>query len=212
MANVNYTDLIDEVLPNLAADPSDPVTQHAIKRAVIQLCEQAWIWKHLPAPINVAAGVSAYTIPVPADADVVVVIDAAYNGKQLENRELDWLNSALPTWRTETGTPAHFTQVDTEQIILAPVPEAALTGGLVMTTALAPTQTSTDFPAWICNQYLYAIADGALAKLMTMPGKPWTDVPNGLDRRAQFDAAVAGAKLSAINALGRAPLRVRAQH
>jgi len=212
VSNVNYTDLLVEVLPNLAADPSDPVTEHAIKRAVIQFCEQSWVWKHLPDPIDVVAGEPYYDIEVPSGADVMAVIDAAYTRRPLANRTLDYLNSELPTWRTETGTPAHFTQVDTEQVILAPVPEAALTGGLVMTLALAPSQASTGFPKWIFNQYLYAIADGALAKLMTMPGKPWTDVPNGLDRRVQFDAAVAGARVAAVNALSRAPIRVKPAH
>ena len=209
MANVDYTELLSEVLPNLAADPSDPVTEHAIKRAVIQFCEGSWVWKHLPDPIDVVAGEPFYDLDVPNGADVAAVIDVAYNGKQLRNQSLDWLNAELPTWRTQTGTPAHFTQVDTEQVILAPVPVAALSGGLVMTLALSPSQSPTGFPKWIFNSYLYAIADGALAKLMTMPGKPWTDIPAGLDRRLSFDAAIAGARATAVTALGRAPLRVR---
>ena len=31
MANIKYSELLDEVLPYLAADPSDPVTENAIK-------------------------------------------------------------------------------------------------------------------------------------------------------------------------------------
>jgi hypothetical protein len=212
VANVKYSDLLDEVLPNLAADPSDPVTEHAIKRAAIQFCEGSWVWKHLPDPLDVEAGEAAYTIEIPSGSDVAAVIGVEYDGQPIDQKSVDWLNANHPGWRTQTGTPKYFTQVDTEQIILAPVPESTLTGALVLTLALAPSQSSTGFPKWISNQYIYAIADGALAKLMTMPNKGWTDVPTGLDRRVSFDAAVAGARATAVTALGRAPLRVKGQH
>jgi hypothetical protein len=212
VANVKYSELLDEVLPNLAADPSDPVTEHAIKRAVIQFCEGSWIWKHLPDPIDVSAGEATYTLEVPPGADVAAVIGAEYDGQPIEQKSLDWLNANLQGWRTTTGTPKYFTQVNTEEVVLAPVPEGNLTGGLVLTLALSPSQASTSFPKWIFNQYIYALADGALAKLMTMPNKGWTDVAAGLDRRVAFDAAIAGARASAATALGRAPIRVKGQH
>ena len=212
MANVKYSELVDEVLPNLAADPSDPVTEHAIKRAVIQFCEGSWIWKHLPDPIDVTAGEATYSLEPPVGADVSAVIGIEYNGYQIDPKSLDWLNANEPGWRTKTGTPKYFTQVNTDEVILVPTPESSLVGGLVVTLAVAPSQSANSFPKWIFNQYIYALADGALAKLMTMPNKPWSDVPAGLDRRTAFDAAVAAAREVAVTALGRAPLRVKAQH
>jgi len=56
------------------------------------------------------------------------------------------------------------------------------------------------------------LAEGALAKLMMMPNKPWTDIQNGADRRTKFEAGVANARSSAVSALGSAPQRVTAQH
>lgn len=212
MANTKYSDLLDDVLPSLAADPSDPVTEHAIKRAVIEFCAGSWIWKHLPDAIDVTAGEAVYDLePLPA-TDIAAVMSASLEAYPLTPKSLDWLDDNRPGWRTTTSTPKHFTQVDTEQLILAPVPAATVVGGLTLTLAMQPSQNSTGFPKWIANQYIYALADGAIARLMLMPGKPWTDLQNGQDRRAKFDAAIANARASAVGGLGRAPQRTASQH
>lgn len=212
MANTKYSDLLDDVLPNLAADPSDPVTEYAIKRAVIDFCAGSWVWKHLPDPIDVTASEATYDLePLPA-TDIAAVMAAEHNNVPLDPKGLDWLNREIPGWRTTLKTPKYFTQVDTEQIILAPVPEATIVSGLSLTLALQPSQNSTGFPKWIANQFLYALADGAIARLMLMPNKPWTDVVNGQDRRTKFENAMANARAHAVSALGRAATRTASQH
>lgn len=212
MATTKYSDLLDDVLPHLAADPSDPVTEYAIKRAVIDFCAGSWIWKHIPDPIDVQQGESAYDLELPPGADIAVVLTATVGVQPLSARSIEWLDAQLPGWRTNPATPRHFTQVDTEQVILAPVPEVNLPQGLALSLALQPAQSAKAFPRWISNQYLYALADGATARLMLMPGKPWTDLANGQDRRARFEAAIANARTSALAALGRAPTRTTPQH
>lgn len=212
MATTKYSDLIDDVLPSLAADPSDPVTEHAIKRAVIEFCAGSWVWHHLPDPIDVEVSESTYDLEMPTGTDISTVMSASLNGVPLDPKSILWLDSNIPRWKQQVATPKYFTQVDTEQIILAPVPEVTSAQGLTMTLALQPSQSSTNFPRWIYSQYSYALADGAMAYLMLMPGKPWTDIKNGADRRSSFDAAIANARASAVTALGRAPQRTTSQH
>lgn len=212
MANIKYSDMLDDVLPSLAADPSDPVTEHAIKRAVIEFCAGSWIWKHLPDPMDVTANEAVYDLEPLPGTDVSMVMSVALDGYPLTNKATDWLDSNEPGWRTVTGTPRYFTQVDPTQLILAQVPSASTTGGLTATLALQPDQRATGFPSWIANQYLYALADGAISRLMLMPNKPWTDLPNGQDRRTRFDAAIANARATAVGGLGRAPTRTASQH
>lgn len=212
MANTKYSDLMDDVLPTLAADPSDPVTEHAIKRSVIEFCAGSWIWKYLPDAIDVTAGEAVYDLePLPA-TDIAAVMSVALDGYPLDAKATDWLDANVPGWRTTRATPRYFTQVDTEQVILAQVPAATLVGGLVLTMAMQPSQNSTGFPAWIANQHLYALADGAISRLMLMPNKPWTDLANGQDRRAKFDAAISNARANAVGGLSRAPTRTASQH
>jgi len=212
MSNTKYSDLLDDVLPSLAADPSDPVTEHAIKRTVIEFCASTWIWKHLPDPIDVVAGEAVYDLePLPA-TDVATVMSVSLDGYMLFAKTTDWLDANEPGWRSVTGAPRYFTQVDTEQVILAQVPASSSAGGLTATLALQPSQNSTGFPKWIANQYLYALADGAIARLMLIPGKPWTDLNTGADKRSRFEAAMANARNTAVAGLGRAPTRTASQH
>ncbi|CAB4122884.1 hypothetical protein UFOVP33_71 [uncultured Caudovirales phage] len=212
MANIKYSDLIDDVLPSLGADPSDPVTEYAIKRACIEFCNLSWVWKHLPDPINVKGGQAYYDLESPADTDISAVMDAAHNTVPLNSKSVAWLDAQLPGWRTSRAVPKYYTQLDTEQLILAAVPDSDIKGGLTLTLALQPAQSATGLPKWIFNQYLYTLADGAIARLMLMPNKPWTDLQNGSDRRAKFDAGIANARASANAALGRAAQRSEAAH
>jgi hypothetical protein len=212
VANIKYSELLDEVLPSLASDPSDPVTENAIKRAVIECCAGSWIWRHIPDPIDVTAGEAVYLLEPPTGSDIAVVMAAQFNTVPLDNRSTSWLDREIPGWRSIRKTPKYFTQVNPEEIILAAVPDISMTGALTMTLALQPSQRASDFPSWIFNKYIYELADGALSKLMLMPEQPWTDIRNGTDRRMRFEAAMANARGTAASAVGRAPGRVKAQH
>ena len=212
MADILYSDLINEVLPHLAADPSDPVTENAIKRAVIEFCRESWIWRFLPDPQNVRSGLLEYDLEPPSCADIAAVIDVEYNKVPLTPKSLVWLNKEIPGWRTTRAAVKHYTQIDTEQLILAPLPADNITNGLAMTLALQPSQSAACFPKWIANQYIYPIAEGAVAKLMLMPGKPWTDLATGQDHRIRFEQAFNDAREAAVSALGRAAVRTSPQH
>ena len=113
MATVKYTDLLPEVLPNLAADPSEPVTVAAIKRACIQFCRESWVWKALPDPADLVAGETTYDLEALSGADVSAVINVTANGVPLKNPNSHWLDTELPGWRTTRATPKNYTQVAT---------------------------------------------------------------------------------------------------
>lgn len=210
--DIEYADLINRVLPYLAADPSYPVTESAIKRAVIEFCAGSWIWHHIPANIDVVAGQAAYDLTPPAGTDITTVMDVAFNAVPLTNKSVTWLDNDLPGWRTTQHTPKHYTQITTEGLILAPVPESNITGGLSLSLVLQPSQDSTGFPSWICNQFIYTLVDGALAALMLTPQKTWSDAANGAFREGRFRDAISNARASAAFALGRAAGISKSQH
>ena len=212
MANTEYIDLLDDVLPVLTADPSDPVTEAAARRVVTEFCAATWVWQHLPAPINVVANQAAYALTAPADADIAAVLAAEHDAIPLDPKTPAWLNESLPRWRTVAGTPRYFTQTETGQLVLAPVPGAGLPSGLTTVLALQPKKTATGAPDWLMTKYRYSLVDGVLARLMLMSDKPWTDLANGQDRRASYESAVANARADAVSALGGGVLRVTPQH
>ncbi len=212
MASIDYSILVPDVLAALRADPSDPVTESAIKRTVIEFCAATLVWKHNPAAMNVVASTATYAIVAPADASVVAVISAQLDGEPLSPKGIDWLDSNVKRWRTDPGRVAHFTQTDPSEVVLAPPPSASMSAALTMTVALQPTRAATGFPQWIYDHHGYVLTDGALAKLMLMSDKPWSDPQLGADARARFETAVASIRASADTSLGRAAARVTAQH
>lgn len=212
MATTKYSDLIRDVLPFMAADPSDPVTETAIKRTVIEFCSDSWIWKVFQDPVGVIAGINEYDLEPDTGTDVSAVVAAELAGVPILSKAVTWLNKEIPRWKTVRGTPKYFTQLNTETILLAPLPQDTLPLSLTLTLALQPAQTSESFPAWIYNQYADTLINGAVARLMLMNGRPWADPATGVDRRMAFKADTADARNTAISALGIAPVRATPQH
>jgi len=212
VANTKYSDLLSDVLPLLTADPSDPVTERAIQRAVIEFCTATWTWKQVSDLADIDAGESTYDIDIPSSADVVTVISLAIGGFPIQPKSIDELNATLPGWMTERGIPRYYTQVDLEQIILAPVPAGNAKNALAMIVALTPSRSSTSFPGWIDSKYHDALVNGAAAYLMLMPDRPWTSLAVGASLRARFEADMGNARASAAGSLGRAPIRSASHH
>lgn len=212
MSNIKYADLIHDVLPFLAADPSDPFTEAMIKRAAIEFCKESWVWKHVCDAQDVTVSEGTYDLDIPNASSVATVMDVLLSGVPLEAKEIGWLNANVPTWLTDAATPRYYTQTEPEKLMLAPVPSETTAGALTVTVALQPSQSASGLPEWIFNKFPYEITDGALAKLMLVPGKPWTDLAGGVDRRAKFEAAIANARAMAVTGLGRAANRTSPQH
>ncbi len=212
MANVKYSDLVSDVLPVLAADPSDPVTEAAIKRAAIQFCKESWVWKYFQDPIDLVAFENTYDLEPPQGAGVAAVMRVTIAELDLDPKSPDDLDRDMPGWRQKSGQPKYFTQIDSEQVILAPASDYNLAAGIHMTLALAPDLKANAIPSWIANEYFYDIVDGALAYLMKMPKQEWTDLKLAMDYEDKFHKAIANARADAMSGLGRAPTRTTSQH
>lgn len=202
-----FDSFLPDVLPYLAADPGEPVVLHAIKRTATRFCTESWVWKHLPAAMNVTAGQALYTPAAPDGAAVARILTAEYDGTPLDPDEVTQLALTMPRWRTDTGTPRRFAQLTPESITLVPVPSSSLAGSLTLTLALRPADDADDLPDWLASAYVDEIVSGVLSRLMLMPGKPWTDLANGQDRREQFRSAIASARADAVDGLGGGVLR-----
>lgn len=212
MATIKYTDLLSEVLPHLTADPSEPAAVAALSNAVIEFCARSLVWRFYADAIDVTAGESTYQLEPPANADIATVLSCKYDGKNIDHKSTDDLDDLMPTWQTESSTVKWFTQVDTESVILAPLPDETISQGLLFVLALQPRRSSFSFPRWIASQYMEALAAGAIARLAGMNNKPWSDAETADRKRKEFDAAIASARGSGLKGLGRAVTRTSSYH
>ncbi|WP_025915802.1 hypothetical protein [Herminiimonas sp. CN] len=212
MSNVKYSDLIRDVLPHLTNGPSDPLVEAAIRNAVIEFCNQSWLWRYLPDPIDIVAGEVAYDLEPTTGADVAAVLSCSIGGNLISPASTDDLDRIYTGWQSLSGPARHYTQTDTNSILLVPRPEFNIAGALVMVLALQPRRSSTAFPGWIADQYAESLAAGALSRLLLMPGKAWSDGQAGMLNKDKFQAAIQVAKAFGTSGLSRAPVRTTAQH
>lgn len=189
-----------------------PLLEATARVMVIEFCAGSTVWRHLPDPMDIEAGEATYQLEPPPGADIALVVSCKIDGDLVEQVSIDDLDATMPTWATEQGDPTCFTQVDTETITLAKVPASDITAGLVTILALQPRRSSIGFPGWIAAQYLDVIASGIIARLMKMPGRPWSHPADSLMYQLKFDQAVAAARVSVSRGLGRGQLRTTSQH
>lgn len=205
---IKYEDMESEVLMHLSADPSSPVTQAALQNAVIQFCNESWIWRHFPDPLDVVIGQSEYELESPANADIARLLMVRHEDKEIASASTDTLLHSV----TDTGTPSQYLQVEPELFTLVPIPDRAIAGGMTVVLALQPRRAALGFPKWIAGQYMEVLAAGAAARLMLQPNKPWTDQNTGAMHLKTFSAAIDTARGRAVNGLSRAVLRTTPQH
>ena len=74
-----------------------------------------------------------------------------------------------------TGEPTEFSTPDPYVLRLYPVPDVSLGPVLWVDAALAPAVDASRFPNISATHHFEPILEGALARLLNMPNKPWSN-------------------------------------
>lgn len=210
MALIKYSDLIPEVVAKV--DASDPVTESAIRRAVIEFCARSWVWKYMPDPSNIDAGINTYDVEKDIGAEVAMVISVTVDGQKIDPTSPEWLDANVRDWRTATGQAKYFTQLDTDQLVLVAVPQASIANGLSLIVALQPDFASKSFPKWIATKYLDTIVNGAMSRILLMQGQAWSNHAAGLEFQSRFNSGIADAREDGVSGLSRSTTRTASMH
>lgn len=176
----NYTEL-DQFLPYVLRDcPNVPrdVALMDIREAAIEFCIRTRYWREeiVPQQTVPSTAVTEYEIFTQApDSRPVAVFSLQADGVPLSPMTEDELDRNHSNWRMAIGMPTGFVVPVPEWV--RPFPIAAnkvvtLTGKV----AVAPTRTGNYVPSAIFDNYAGTIASMAKARLMKIPGKPWTNL------------------------------------
>lgn len=147
-----------------------------IRQAAIEFLRDSQAWKQ-EIPISTTADLTTYTIPFPTDAigsmlASFVLIDT----DGVPNDEYEVLSPAAGRDADRNFVDACYVYLSDDGLTLniTPPPESdAMTA--IPFFSLKPTQASAGIPSWLFEQYVDAIAAGALGKLMALSGKPWSN-------------------------------------
>lgn len=189
------------ILPEVPGCP-DPMLQQQIIMVASHFCTETGVWDEIQDPIRLRAGVVECEIDAPSNESYVArVADVWLNNRALKPEQIK-----VPVIDGMVPTGYHAAR-ERGVITLNGKPEQG--DVLVVRAVYAPTPSSKTLPDFLMERYAYAIASGTKARLMAVPGQPWSNPSISAFYRAEYDQAVIDARIDMErdNAVGS--LRVR---
>lgn len=212
-----WNDLLDDVMPEIAGSPPLAMVTYQIKRVVTFFIENARLIYRLTTSLNWPAGSGARTLDnttfgaglVATEEKVVSIEKAWWLGVELHARTVDELAEEYGgNWPLLTGTPMYYTQTSPDSIRLVPEPAVTATA-LRLAVFVAPAENAVGFSDRILADHRDIIGMGVKAKLMYMPGKPWTDLVTADSYWRQFMSRVSSEKIKALRQTKKAKLETK---
>lgn len=188
---------------------SQDITTLAIRNSAIEFCEETGVTDFVDTPKTLVAGQATYAIGDTGIAySVARIKEAVLDNDPLEATSVDELSNRYIDWAKQTATPKKYVQLDPTQIRLFPIPDKSV-GTLYLTYTTKPTRTSTGIDDFIFDRYVEAIADGAIARLASMPNKPWSSPSVAATANVDFCNKKRDAKIEVNKSFTRAKLKVK---
>lgn len=197
MATVPYSLWLPSVQVNVPGCPR-PMVIEAIRSKVIEFCQKTRFWRAELDGFYTVADDEEYEIDVPSDSTIADILVIKVNNNELVPKtqdEVEELYSPGSDWRESSGVPDCFFLRDTSTAVFVPIPDAAYP--VRITVALKPTQASQGVEEIIFEEHKDTIMHGALAYLMQMPEKTWSNPNLSIFHDGKFTAEIPKAKRKA---------------
>ena len=172
---------------------------HELRRSAQALLSASRAWK-----VDLALKpVPAMTdeIPVAPDdaAQDLVRIEAAWlDGRRLTPTSADSLDAEHAyAWYDRTGPIESYLEMEPGTLRLFPLALDAASIGLKLRISVSPSESAEGLPDDLAIRYRDHMHVGAKARLMLMPGKPWTNIEMAGVYAAAFSSLVESAKVRA---------------
>ncbi len=202
---VNLSEFLNSITP-YARSVAIPTVYRAVRDAIGEMCEKTRVWRH-EEEYAVASG-EDIVVSAPDGAVLIDIEHASYNGQKLTSKTVAWLDENMNGWRDNliTGTSNYMTQVGLNTLRLVPGED----GEVLVSMWLKPSQDCTEVPDYFAAQFRETIAHGALARILAIPGQPYTDLNMAGANKGIFDGRLVGKKNLGELGQQRATVRVKA--
>lgn len=179
------SDFFPRMLPYLPGC-SEPLAAQAILDAAIVFCEDAQVVREELDSFTTATGEKSYALDAPSQQQIARVLDVTVDGRSLPGiaaEDVDLLVGA-------EGSPMSFyTSRNGSELLLNLFPTPDKAYQVQVRAALRPTRNATQLEDDLFNLWSDAVIAGAMARVMAIPGQPFSD-PAG---SAGYDVAAARA-------------------
>ena len=194
MAIVPYTQWLPYVQVNVPDCPKALIVE-AIRQKVIEFCQRSLFLRQELDGFYTVADDNEYDLTSPVDTTIAQLLMLKVNKRELEPKTQDDLEEIYQEWRDQSGEPSYFFLKNTNTAILVPNPIGVYPVRILV--ALKPTQSAQGVDEIIFEEYKDAIKHGALAYLMLMAEKTWSNPNMSAFYQSQFDAAIQESKMRA---------------
>lgn len=174
MANISYDAFLPSLLPSIRNCP-DPTIEEAIRSTVIDICERTEMWQADLDPISLIAGTYEYDLEPPTQSIVHRIINVVYEGDPLDPSTMGLINQRFRDWKTQWGKPKLWVKEGQALVRFVPIPKENQAAAVDIRVVLKPTITSGGADAYIMTDARDAIINGALSRIMSIPGRDWSN-------------------------------------
>ncbi len=182
-----------------------PLIETMLVESAREFFRRSLAWRDAPEPQNTVVGEREYEVVEIIGAEVEKVLVVKVDDSEL----VPLAASDFDRHRTTTtGSPSYYT-FDGLMLLLEPIPSQVRT--LTVEVAYRPSLTSRGLPNELFAAYIDRIAQGAIARIKTMPGRPYSDPAGAMLALARFDEAVSKAAFRAAKGGTRGRLGIRAR-
>jgi len=219
MATRTFASFTSRLSPSAPGCPHPMLVQY-IRDAAIRVCERTLAWRYENPTFNLTAGQYKYSFNRPIDTDVQAIFSATVNNTPLEVLELTAATSLYPDWPVTTtdstaiaeqgSQPQTISQVNMDQYVVLPAPDADRTYTIRMFYALKPSRDSLTMDEAVFNALERPIMHYALQQLHALPQVSWADRELAVYHARQFLASVTEYRAQANLGVGRSVLVARA--
>jgi hypothetical protein len=209
MANVNFSDIYWGVRAQLPGVPL-PLLHNHFGEAVREFIAKSHAWQHnCPVALDLAADTAWFTLVMPTDIPTGTYVVEPVNLKRSDGTNIafqtrDQLDEIDPDWeQAEAGQVDFWTITGPSAWRVYPLLTDALTDEFYLRVSLAPTVASGAVPEELANEFRSTWDKGALARLLAIPGKDWTNPVAAQVYQSQYEEEIAMAKSRAAADYGR---------
>lgn len=211
-ASKSLSDFLPEVLPQVPGC-LDIFAKNAVRNAAIEFCERSGVYTKLLDPMTIDAGVPDYELDMPDDTVIWKPLRVLVDGEPIEPKAPRTLDVLRPGWQAETGEVTSFhVRENRRSLRLVLTPDATVADGLVVEASLKPSKDASSFEVSFFEEYFRIIADGALAYLLALPNKPWTNTRKAGEALMRFNMACGKHAIEIAEAQANAPIRVQSYY
>jgi hypothetical protein len=207
-------DFYPYLLPMVPGCPDILADQH-LRDICIDFCGKSLVAQQPHDPLSVRANVAAYDFDPPAETQVQLVIKAWYLRNELKvitpnslQVRPEMFNPRFSGADLGGSVPTKMIQLDGTSFTLDPAPQDDAANAVTLLIAVKPSRTATEVPQLLLEDYAYEIGRGAAARLMTLPGQPFTNPQLASAYLSEYLAARNAALLRANKSFGRSAQRV----